>query len=973
MVSEKSPTAPEVAAAKPHFFVSRAGADAAWAEWIAWQLEAEGLTVMIQDWDFGPGINFVHAMQRASTDAERTIAVLSPRYFDSPFTEAEWTVAFSKDPTGEQGLLLPIRIEDFPLPGMFGPRTYLDLFDLDKDRARTRLLKWIDRAGKRRVKRDREPPYPREAGPNYPGEMPSLYGVPARNRNFAGREAPLRELRNHLTSGKKADTIGATRQVAVHGLGGTGKSHLVVEYVWRWASDYSCVVWLRAESPASLGADFDSLADRLSLLKGNRGAEQSKVIAAVREYLEEHPGWLAIFDNAPEPRTIESAVPRTGGHVIFTSQYAAWGKSAIPLQVQVWRPEEGLAFLQQRMGLREGEDDAPDRSAAAELIRELGGLPLALEHAAAYCEQSRLSMSDYLSLFRDKRLNVFRPETLEIEPGGDDVLTVTTTWNLSLNRIRNEERYPEVAALFNLFAFFGSDRIPLEAIRAGANCLPQPVSEAVRDDLRLNHALAVLLAYSLINVEGRGKDRAASVHRLVQEVARDRLTSVEQAVCASVALQVVLETFPGNSYNPSTWRICGQLAPHAEEVLRHAERLQIELEQVAELLTRLGAYALGRAEYAKAEANNLRALEIREKALGPDHVETAQSLNNVALVYRNQGRYKESEPLHQRALRIREESLSPDHPGIAESLNNLALVYRYQGRYPEAEPLCLRALAIWDKAPGSNDSNTAASLNNLAELYRNQGRYAEAEPLYVRALSICEGVRGPDHPDTALALNNLAELYRNEGRYTEAEPLYLRALAIREKTLGPDHPITATTLNNLAAFYRNQGEYAKAEPLYLRALAIREKALGPDHDVTAQSLNSVALLYRSQGRSGEAEPLYRRALKICENALGPNHRNTATTLNNLAELYRDHGRYAEAEPLYQRALAIRESALPHHPETAQSLEGLAELYCSVDRHAEAEPLYQRALAIREKALPDHPDTAKTRANYAAFLNTIGRA
>src|SRR6516225_4195633 len=100
MPSDKSHSQPDAALAKRHFFVSRAGADAAWAEWIASQLKAQGFTVVIQDWDFGPGVNFVHKMHQASMDTERTIAVLSPRYFNSPYTLAEWTAAFNRDPLG---------------------------------------------------------------------------------------------------------------------------------------------------------------------------------------------------------------------------------------------------------------------------------------------------------------------------------------------------------------------------------------------------------------------------------------------------------------------------------------------------------------------------------------------------------------------------------------------------------------------------------------------------------------------------------------------------------------------------------------------------------------------------------------------------------------------------------------------------------------------------------------------------------
>ncbi len=338
-----------------------------------------------------------------------------------------------------------------------------------------------------------------------------------------------------------------------------------------------------------------------------------------------------------------------------------------------------------------------------------------------------------------------------------------------------------------------------------------------------------------------------------------------------------------------------------------------------------------------------RILEIREKALGPDHPETATSLNNLALLYKIQGIYAKAEPLYLRALVINEKVLGPNHPRTASSLNNLAGLYESQGAYAKAEPLYLRALAIKEKVLGPDHTSTGISLNNLALLYKIQGAYAKAEPLYLRALAINEKVLGPNHPSNASSLNNLAGLYMSQGAYAKTEPLYLRALAIREKVLGPDHPSTAISLNNLAVLYMNQGAYAKAEPLYLRALGIWEKVLGPDHPETATSLNNLAGPYMSQGAYAKTEPLYLRALAIREKVLGPDHPSTAISLNNLAVLYKNQGDYAKAERLYLRALAIREKVLgPNHPETATSLNNLAGLYQNQGAYAKAEPLWRKS-------------------------------
>jgi hypothetical protein len=96
---------------KKDFFVSYNKADKDKAEWIAWVLESAGYSTTIQAWDFLAGVSFPVAMQKASVECERTIAVLSQAYLDALFTQPEWAGAFNQDPTGEKGTLIPIRVE----------------------------------------------------------------------------------------------------------------------------------------------------------------------------------------------------------------------------------------------------------------------------------------------------------------------------------------------------------------------------------------------------------------------------------------------------------------------------------------------------------------------------------------------------------------------------------------------------------------------------------------------------------------------------------------------------------------------------------------------------------------------------------------------------------------------------------------------------------------------------------------------
>lgn len=376
----------------------------------------------------------------------------------------------------------------------------------------------------------------------------------------------------------------------------------------------------------------------------------------------------------------------------------------------------------------------------------------------------------------------------------------------------------------------------------------------------------------------------------------------------------------------------------------------------------------GKAKYAEAITLAERALNIRERVVGPENTLVAQTLNNLAESYQAKGDYTKTEVYFQRALQIRETKLGREHPEVAQSLSNLASLYRTQGAYAKAEPLYQRALAIREKTLGPAHQDVAHSLNGLAVMYYGTGDYAKAAPLLERAFEIREKVLGPEHPETALSLHNLAGLYYILGEYEKAEPLCRHALTIREKVLGMEHPDTSLSLNLLALLYYNEGDYASAEPLYQRALEIWEKTRGPEHPDTATAIQNLANLYSRKKEYAKAVPLFQRALTIFENKLGPAHPNVATTMNNLARVYRESGDYARADSLYQRALMLREKALgPEHQEIANSLVNLAVLYSRMRDFAKAEAFYERALPIFEKAVgPYHPEYAETLYNLASL-------
>ncbi|MDQ3009605.1 MAG: CHAT domain-containing protein [Acidobacteriota bacterium] len=222
----------------------------------------------------------------------------------------------------------------------------------------------------------------------------------------------------------------------------------------------------------------------------------------------------------------------------------------------------------------------------------------------------------------------------------------------------------------------------------------------------------------------------------------------------------------------------------------------------------------------EAKIVELRAVIDRDRDLAE-----ADKLYNESVSLGGKGRFGQAIPLAERALALREKALGAEHSDTANSLNYLANLYDAKGDYAQAEPLYRRALAIREKTLGAEHPDTATSLGFLANLYKAKGDYAQAEPLSRRALTISEKTLGAEHPDTATWLTNLAALYLSKGDYAKAEPLFQRALTINEKALGVEHPNTAISLNSLATLYDRKGDVAQAIAFQSRASAIEERNL----------------------------------------------------------------------------------------------------------------------------------------------------
>lgn len=794
------------------FFISYNKADRSWAEWIAWELEEAGHSVVVQAWDFRPGSNFVLEMDEGLKQADRVVAVLSPDFINSGFTAPEWAAAFAGDPTGKDRKLVPVRVREADLSGLLGQIVYIDFVGVHDEAATRELL--LDGVRKGRAKPKQKPAFPGapqrtiKEQPRFPGSLPSIWNVPHnRNRNFTGRVELLATLRSQLLAGHHSALT------ALHGLGGIGKTQTAVEYAYRYAGEYELVWWLRSEDPATLAGDYALLAEKLGLPEA--AADQRAAIQAVKHWLSTNRGWLLVFDNAEGPEEIRPYLPTgSAGHIIIPSRRPDWRSVAAPLPVATLSPDEAVEFLRKRSGQ---EDDAASR----QLGEELGWLPLAIEQAAAYIEQNGKSISEYLALFRKHR-----PKVLDRNQPSDYPASVATTWELSFEKVG--EQSSAGADLLNLCAFFAPDEIPLEVIRDGNDRLPEPLSSAVANELEFDEAISALRRHSLVELTGN----ALSVHRLVQAMVRNRMVTSDRQQWVESAAGIVRKAFPPQSNDVRTWPICARLFPHASTVTAHCEAEESKSEFGAELLSESALYLYGRADYLGARSHTERALKTFEAIHGLDHPKTAASLNNLGSIISTLGEPAEARKHYERALKIDEVAYGPDHPIVAICVNNLGNALEDLGELVEARKHYERALKIDEAFYGPDHPNAAIRINNLGLVLLDLEEPAEAQNLFERSLKIFEVSYGPNHPTVATGVNNLSLVLVRLGKLVEARKLFERALTIDEASYGPDHPEVATDLDNLASVLKFLGELEEARKLCERALKIFEKSYGPGHPRT---------------------------------------------------------------------------------------------------------------------------------------------
>ncbi|KAI9874743.1 MAG: hypothetical protein M1830_009336 [Pleopsidium flavum] len=688
-----------------------------------------------------------------------------------------------------------------------------------------------------------------------------------------------------------------SKVVVVLGLGGVGKTQLVLNYIETFRNDYAGTFWINAREKQSVEREFAQIY-RLIFLSSTAIEQElpniEEIVFRVKDWFTQGlQKWLWVFDSAdsiedredPNFLNIKTFIPSSPSvHVLITTRSSnAQNLTTLKaVKVRELEPKEALDLFGKSSGSIQAEAASKHLEAAESIVKELRYLALAVNLAGSYIAATPWISSNlalYLPEYQERRriLHAQKPNKL-IHRYEESVLTI---WETSFNAMRR--RSSLACNLLTMLAFLNPEDISLDLFTIALSENSRQESEkidptsawqkSVSPETRLDiydieEAFAVLESFSFIQ---RGHiHRSYSMHRLVHAWGHDRLDQAKQLRFGCSAIEFLATVVAHCAPEPAG----------KHRLVRH----------LMENFT-ITSSVLSKDSEDKSTLYFLTQIE-----------QSASFLNGIA-------RWTEESSIEIFVVKQKTRILGEEHPSTISAMNNLANTFGNQGRVTEAEAMYIKALTGKEKVLGPDHTSTLNTVSNLGLFYCNQGKLMEAEVMYQRALTGREKTLGPDHTSTLNTVNNLGLLYCNQGKLMEAEVMYQRVLTGREKNLGPDHTSTLNTVNNLGLLYCNQGKLMKAEIMYQRVLTGREKALGPDHSSTLNTVNNLGLLYCNQGKLVEAEIMYKQVLTGREKTLGWNHMSTLDTVNSLSILYRNQGRLAEAEAIYERVLVRNKKAL----------------------------------------------------------------
>ncbi|CAP65380.1 uncharacterized protein PODANS_6_8860, partial [Podospora anserina S mat+] len=566
------------------------------------------------------------------------------------------------------------------------------------------------------------------------------------------------------------------RKAAIVGLGGVGKTQVALQLAY-WTKKHRpefSIFWVPALSSATFEQAFAAMARKLPI---QSGGDDDDLKQSVRRYLSSEAAgpWLLVVDNVDD------------SDIFF-------GSAGMPGSISEYLPEsdDGLTLFTTRsreVAVSVAGSDVI-RPAAAELLKELTYLPLAITQAAAYINIKQVPLAEYVELLHGTQQDIiglmskeFRDKTRY--PGSQNA--VATTWLVSFGQIRKSDN--AAADLLSFISCIEPKGIPQSLF---------PSSESTE---QLVDAIGTLCAYAFLT--RRGDSKVFDMHSLVHLATR--IWAQREGLTATTeekATRHLATVFPSDDYaNRNVWR---EYLPHGLRVLQHSKELDIK--ERSDLLFWIGRCLRADGRIKESAKSLEEACQWRIRHFAKDHPSRLASQHTLAIAYQANGQVQEAIELLEQVVAIQAKTLTQEHPDRLASQHELARAYQANGQVQEAVELLEQVVAIKAKTLTQEHPSRLASQHELARAYQANGQVQEAVELLEQVVAIKAKTLTQEHPDRLASQHELARAYQANGQVQEAVELLEQVVAIKAKTLTQEHPSRLASQHALAIAYQANGQ-----------------------------------------------------------------------------------------------------------------------------------------------------------------------
>ncbi|QRV95672.1 kinesin light chain [Ceratobasidium sp. AG-Ba] len=638
-----------------------------------------------------------------------------------------------------------------------------------------------------------------------PAQIVEFKRCPAPSPAFTGREHQISQISECLIGPPNERRVSV-----VHGIGGSGKTQIALKVVERTQNKWSDIIYLDASSEKTL----ESALKDFALVKqiGNTHIHAT-------QWLETSIApWLMIFDNANDPKLcLTGYIPRgLHGSILITTRLRCLALLSqgpgSDFTIGSMEANEAVDLLIKQARREKKDLTKKEQEAAAMLVEDVGCLPLAIVHAAAYMWCSQISITKYRDQCREHMQDALeRYSNLPASPGQYEK-TVYTTWTADYKRLSSRSQQ-----LLWLLAFMSKENIKEETFQRATTHIDReliiPIGaedeaswQYIRSYLQLfvkdekwnsivfSTTMDELLSYSLVDYD-RVHD-AYTLHVLVQDWVRSNSLMPHSTMQAQKHTSHLLALSVDWPPDPGAIAYCIDMISHVNQVL-----------------------------------DNLVALDPNDAMW-------------FALAYEQNGLWQKEEELWDQVIEAERTLLGDNHPHTLASLGNLAATYFNQRRFDQAEKLQLKILNALRKCPTEDRSNVLVHINNLASTYRRNGQWAMAENLQVWVMNEMKQTHGMQHSSTLMCMQNLSSLYSKLHQFDKAEALEQQILDARKAQFGERHADTLSAMSRLAEIYFCQGRSNEAEELQARVVAGSKLLLGSKHRRTVRAQSRLVAIQK---------------------------------------------------------------------------------------------------------------------------------